>query len=30
MNISVIKTMKSYADHKRSQRKKNSTAIKDN
>lgn len=30
MNISAIKSMKSYADRKRTRRKKNSTAIKDN
>lgn len=30
MNVSAIKSMKSYADRKRTTRKKNSTAIKDN
>ena len=30
MNVAIIKSMKPYADRKRTQRKKNSTAIKDN
>lgn len=30
MNIAIIKTLKPYADRKRTIRKKNSTAIKDN